>query len=39
VRGGGVIGLWWGLSAGLTGVALALSYRFFAITRRTLARV
>jgi multidrug resistance protein, MATE family len=39
VRGGGVIGLWWGLSAGLTAVALALSYRFHAVSRRKLERV
>jgi MATE family multidrug resistance protein len=39
VRGGGVIGLWWGLSAGLTGVAVALSLRFHAISRRQLERV
>jgi MATE family multidrug resistance protein len=39
VRGGGVIGLWWGLSAGLTGVALALSYRFHIISRHKLERI
>ncbi|HMI87772.1 MAG TPA: MATE family efflux transporter [Polyangiaceae bacterium] len=39
VRGGGVIGLWWGLSAGLTGVAVGLSYRFHSISRRQLQRV
>jgi multidrug resistance protein, MATE family len=39
VRGGGVIGLWWGLSAGLTAVALGLGYRFYAISRQKLERV
>jgi MATE family multidrug resistance protein len=39
VRGGGVIGLWWGLSAGLTGVAMGLTYRFHRISRRHLVRV
>jgi multidrug resistance protein, MATE family len=33
----GVVGLWWGLSAGLTAVAIALVLRFFVITRRPLA--
>ena len=32
----GVVGLWWGLSAGLTAVAIALVVRFFLITRRPL---
>jgi MATE family multidrug resistance protein len=39
VRQGGVIGLWWGLSAGLTGVAMGLTYRFHLISRRRLERV
>ena len=39
VRGGGVIGLWWGLSAGLTAVAIGLTYRFHAISRQKLERV
>jgi len=39
VRGGGVIGLWWGLSAGLTVVALVLSRRFHVISGRKLERV
>jgi len=39
VHSGGVIGLWWGLSAGLTAVAIALSYRFHALSRRKLQRV
>ncbi len=34
--GMGVVGLWWGLSAGLTAVAIALVMRFFLITRRPL---
>jgi MATE family multidrug resistance protein len=38
VRGGGVIGLWWGLSAGLTAVAVGLTYRFHAISRQKLER-
>jgi MATE family multidrug resistance protein len=38
-RGGGVIGLWWGLSAGLTAVAITLSLRFHVISRGKLARV
>jgi len=33
----GVVGLWWGLSAGLTAVAIALVVRFFLLTRRPLA--
>jgi MATE family multidrug resistance protein len=32
----GVVGLWWGLSAGLTAVAIALVVRFFIITKRPL---
>jgi multidrug resistance protein, MATE family len=39
VRGGGVIGLWWGLSAGLTAVAVGLTYRFHAISRQKVERV
>jgi multidrug resistance protein, MATE family len=40
VRAGGVVGLWWGLSAGLTAVAIVLLYRFHTLTRRhRLARV
>lgn len=37
--GWGATGLWWGLSAGLTGVALALLLRFVLLTRRAVARV
>jgi MATE family multidrug resistance protein len=33
----GVVGLWWGLSAGLTAVAVALLLRFHAVTRRPIA--
>lgn len=33
----GVVGLWWGLSAGLTAVGIALVLRFAAITRRPRA--
>ena len=37
VRGSlGVVGLWWGLSAGLTAVAVALLVRFHWLTRRAL---
>lgn len=36
--GWGAPGLWWGLSAGLTGVALALLLRFVVLTRRAVAR-
>jgi MATE family multidrug resistance protein len=39
VRGDGVIGLWWGLSAGLTAVAIGLGYRFHVLSRRQLARI
>jgi MATE family multidrug resistance protein len=39
VRGGGVLGLWWGLSAGLTAVAIGLSCRFHILSRRKLERV
>jgi MATE family multidrug resistance protein len=35
----GTKGLWWGLSAGLTAVAIGLTARFLAITRREIARV
>ncbi len=35
----GAPGLWWGLSAGLTFVAIALTLRFHRITKKTLARV
>lgn len=38
-RGGGVIGLWWGLSAGLTAVAIGLSCRFHVLSRQRLARL
>ncbi|MGE0786009.1 MAG: MATE family efflux transporter [Sandaracinaceae bacterium] len=37
--GMGATGLWWGLSAGLTAVALGLSARFYALSRRPIARV
>jgi MATE family multidrug resistance protein len=33
----GIIGLWWGLCAGLVAVALALAARFWFITRRDIA--
>lgn len=33
-RGLGVVGLWWGLSAGLTAVAIGLVLRFLVVTRR-----
>lgn len=32
-------GIWWGLSAGLTCVALVLGYRLYRVTRRELGRV
>ncbi len=35
----GARGLWWGLSAGLTGVAVALSIRFMRISSRRVVRV
>jgi MATE family multidrug resistance protein len=35
----GAPGLWWGLSAGLTAVALALWARFFALVQRPIARL
>jgi len=34
----GAVGLWWGLSAGLTSVAIALALRFIAVTSRPIAR-
>jgi len=37
--GGGAAGLWWGLSAGLTAVGLALLARFARLTSRTIERV
>ena len=37
VQGHGVIGLWWGLCAGLTAVALALFSRFLWISSREIA--
>jgi MATE family multidrug resistance protein len=37
--GWGAQGIWWGLSAGLTGVAVALLARFVVLTRRPVARV
>lgn len=39
VLGWGAQGLWWGLSAGLTAVAIALMARFLVLTRRELERV
>ena len=36
-RGLGVVGLWWGLSAGLTAVAIALVVRFLVVTKRAVA--
>lgn len=36
--GWGAVGLWWGLSAGLTAVAVALTARFWLISRRTILR-
>jgi MATE family multidrug resistance protein len=33
----GVIGLWWGLCAGLVAVAVALAVRFWVLTRRDIA--
>ncbi len=35
-RSMGVVGLWWGLSAGLTAVAIALVVRFFRTTRKPI---
>ncbi len=37
--GWGATGLWWGLSAGLTAVAAALTVRFVLLTRRPVRRV
>ncbi|MBX3270673.1 MAG: MATE family efflux transporter [Sandaracinaceae bacterium] len=34
----GAVGLWWGLSAGLTAVAAALTFRFWALSRGRVAR-
>jgi MATE family multidrug resistance protein len=39
VRGLGLVGYWWGLSAGLTVVALALVTRFVMLTRREIRRL
>jgi MATE family multidrug resistance protein len=39
VLGGGVVGLWWGLCAGLTAVAVALLLRFWRLSRRAIAPV
>ncbi|HEX3770631.1 MAG TPA: MATE family efflux transporter [Polyangiaceae bacterium] len=36
---GGAVGLWWGLTAGLVFVAVALAARFAVITRRPIARI
>jgi MATE family multidrug resistance protein len=36
---GGAAGLWWGLTAGLVVVSVALAARFAAVTRRAIARV
>jgi len=36
--GWGAVGLWWGLSAGLTAVAIALTARFQALSRGVIAR-
>lgn len=35
----GALGLWWGLSAGLTVVAVAMTLRFVRLSRRTIERV
>ncbi len=35
----GAVGLWWGLSGGLTAVALAMSTRFLRVSARPIARV
>ena len=34
----GAVGLWWGLSAGLTAVAIAMTLRFLRVSSRTIAR-
>ncbi len=39
LRGLGIVGYWWGLSAGLTTVALSLVTRFVLVTRREIARL
>jgi len=39
VLGLGARGLWWGLSAGLTAVAIGLTARFFYLSSRPIARV
>lgn len=39
VLGGGVVGLWWGLCAGLTAVAVALLLRFWRLSRREISPV
>lgn len=36
--GWGAVGLWWGLSAGLTAVAVALTVRFWVLSRGAVAR-
>jgi MATE family multidrug resistance protein len=36
--GWGAVGLWWGLSAGLTTVAIALTKRFFDLSKHTIER-
>ena len=36
--GWGAVGLWWGLSAGLTAVAIALTVRFWLISQRPILR-
>lgn len=36
--GWGAVGLWWGLSAGLTAVAILLTARFWLLSRRAIAR-
>lgn len=38
-RGGGIIGIWWGLGAGLFAVAAALLVRFFQLADRPIARL
>ncbi|MCS6899825.1 MAG: MATE family efflux transporter, partial [Myxococcales bacterium] len=39
VLGGGVVGLWWGLCTGLLVVSVALLWRFFLISSRTITAV
>ncbi len=39
VLGLGIVGIWWGLAAGLTVVAAALMLRFFRLTSRPMARL